>query len=266
MKLENPLKDKLQAGKVVCGCTLCTGSPEIVEIMGYHGMDFVFIDCEHGPLSSDRDLVNLIRAAEVSGTVPLVRVKEIQEHFVRNALEAGAKALVFSHVRTKADAEKAVRFSRFQPLGIRGANPFVRAGKWGYDLEGGKSIPADDFVRSSNEKVMVITLIEDKEGVENIDEIISVDGIDALSFGPFDYSLSVNLPADDPRVWDAFKFVVEKGRGKGLSTLTDIYPATEEKAREFIDMGVNFLLFGLDVILLNAAMRNIMNNVVNRIR
>jgi 4-hydroxy-2-oxoheptanedioate aldolase len=266
MKIENELKRKLSDGKVVCGCTVATGSPELTEIMGYHGMDYAFIDTEHGPIYSNTDLVNLVRAAEISGMVPLVRVKENQEHFVRNALEAGAKALVFPHVRTREDAQNAVKYTRFPPQGIRGVNPFVRAGHWGADLSGGKAIPIDEYVQSSNNQIMVIALIEDKLGVENIDEILSVEGIDALSFGPVDYSLSMGIKTDDPLVDQAFELVVKKGLAKNIQTLTDIYPATEEKAKEFIRIGVRFLLLGLDVIIFNAALSSLMHNVVKKIR
>jgi 4-hydroxy-2-oxoheptanedioate aldolase len=266
MKLENPLKKSLSEGRMVCGCTVTTGCPAMVEIFGIHGLDFVFIDSEHTPVASDTELYNLIRAAEATGIVPMVRVKENQEHFVRNALEAGALALVFPHVQNRDDAHRAVRFSKFPPEGVRGANPFVRAGKWGYDIVEGQSVVADEFIRSSNEAVMVILLVEDREGVENLDEILEVEGVDALSFGPFDYSLSMGLRGDDPRIWDDYRIVVDKAKRKGLSVLTDIFPATEEKVREYINMGVNFLLFGLDVVIMNAAVRSIMQNVVNKIR
>lgn len=266
MRLQNPLKKKLAEGRVVCGCTVTSGSPVMVEIFGNHGFDFVFIDTEHVPVGSDTELTNMIRAAEATGIVPMVRVKENQAHFVRNALEAGALALVFPHVRNREDAERAVRFSRFPPLGTRGANPFVRAGKWGYDVLGGEAVAADEYIRSSNEAVMVIALLEDREGVENLEEILAVEGVDALSFGPFDYSLSMGLKANDPRIWEDFRMVVDKGKQKGLSVLTDIFPATEEKARRYIGMGVNFLLFGLDVIIMNASVRSIMQDVVVKIR
>ena len=86
----NPLKQALSEGKLVCGCAVMSRSPVIVEMLGYSGFDFVFIDTEHTPIGSDQTLENLIRAAEVSNTVPIVRVKENKEHYIRNALEAGA--------------------------------------------------------------------------------------------------------------------------------------------------------------------------------
>jgi 2-keto-3-deoxy-L-rhamnonate aldolase RhmA len=90
--------------------------------------------------------------------------------------------------------------------------------------------------------------------------------VDALSFGPFDYSLSMGLKGDDPKVWEDYRVVVDKARERGLSVLTDIFPATEEIAREYIDMGVKFLLFGLDVVIFNAGVHAIMKDVVSKIR
>ena len=88
---ENSLKRDLAAGKMVCGCAVMSRSPLIVEMLGYTGFDWLFIDTEHVPIGSDTTLEHLIRAAEASNIVPVVRVKENREQYIRNALEAGAQ-------------------------------------------------------------------------------------------------------------------------------------------------------------------------------
>ena len=114
---ENKLKRDLAAGKTCRGVAVMSHSPLVVEMLGYTGFDWLFIDSEHAPIYSDTVLENLIRAAEVSGTVPIVRVKENREQYIRNALEAGAMGVVVPHVATKEDAERAVSYARFPPQG-----------------------------------------------------------------------------------------------------------------------------------------------------
>ena len=104
---ENTLKRDLAEGKAVYGCAVMSRSPIIVEMLGYTGFDWLFIEPEHVPIGSDMTLEHLIRAAEASNIVPIVRVKENREQYIRNALEAGAQGVVVPHVATKEDAEKA---------------------------------------------------------------------------------------------------------------------------------------------------------------
>ena len=95
---ENALKKDLAEGKVVCGYAVMSRSPVIVEMLGFSGFDWLFIDTEHAPIYSDMVLENLIRAAEASNVVPVVRVKENREQYIRNALEAGAMGVEIEEV------------------------------------------------------------------------------------------------------------------------------------------------------------------------
>jgi len=115
---ENTLKKDLAAGKITCGYAVMSRSPLIVEMLGYSGFDWLFIDTEHVPIYSDMTLENMIRAAEASEVVPIVRVKENREQYIRNALEAGAMGVVVPHVATKEDAERMVSYANFPPKGF----------------------------------------------------------------------------------------------------------------------------------------------------
>jgi 4-hydroxy-2-oxoheptanedioate aldolase len=265
MPRENTLKRALSEGKMACGCAVMSRSPILVEILGYTGFDFVFIDTEHVPIGSDMTLENLIRAAEASNIVPIVRVKENREHYIRNALEAGAQGVIIPHVATKEDAEKAVKYARFPLKGIRGADPTVRSARYrsgDFDWE--------EFVKKSNEEAMVIPLLEDKEFLSNLEDILSVDGLGALCFGPTDYALSLGLNLlydfNHPKLVKAFDTIVEGAKAKGLPVLSAVIPPTVEQSKKLKDMGVRFQLFGTDIAIISSAFNGLMEDVVSKIR
>jgi len=262
---ENTLKRDLAGGKMVCGCAVMSRSPVIVEMLGYTGFDWLFIDTEHVPIGSDMTLEHLIRAAEASNIVPVVRVKENREHYIRNALEAGAQGVVIPHVATKEDAEKAVKHARFPLRGIRGADPTVRSARYRCG-----DFNWDAFIRASNEEAMVIPLLEDKEFLTNLEDILSVDGIDAVSFGPTDYGLSLGLNLlydfDHPKIAEAFEAVVEGCNKKGLPILSAVNPCTVEQSKKLSDMGVQFQLFGSDIGIISSAFQDVMANVISKVR
>jgi 4-hydroxy-2-oxoheptanedioate aldolase len=262
---DNTLRRALSEGRVVCGLAVMSRSPILVEILGYTGFDFVFIDTEHAPIGSDMTLENLIRAAEASDIVPIVRVKENREHYIRNALEAGAQGVVIPHVATKEDAEKAVKYARFPLRGVRGADPTVRSARYrcgDFDWE--------EFIRKSNEEAMVIPLLEDKEFLSNLDDILSVDGIDALSFGPTDYALSCGLSLlydyTHPKLVKAFDAVVEGANKKGLPVLSAVNPPTVDQSNKLKDMGVRFQIFGVDIAHISTTFHVLMQDVVSKIK
>jgi 4-hydroxy-2-oxoheptanedioate aldolase len=244
-------KEKVSRGEAVFGGYVFTGSPIAVEILGYMGFDFVFIDTEHTMIGSDASLEHLIRAADASGLYPIVRIKENQEHFVRNALEAGAKGLVIPHISTKQDAEKAAKYSRFSPRGIRGANPLVRSARWGCDFN------LSDYIEKSNEEITVIP---------HLDEILSVDGIDAVAFGPMDYSLSIGeIDTSHPKVKEAHEKVFEKAREKGIPVHAAVNPPTLERTNELISKGAKILAIGADIEGISSAFASIKKEVIQKV-
>lgn len=262
---QNTLKRDLAAGKIACGYAVMSRSPMIVEMLGYSGFDWLFIDTEHVPISSDTALENLIRAAEVSHTVPIVRVKENREQYIRNAFELGAMGVVVPHVATREDAERAVSYARFPLKGVRGADPTVRSAKYRTG-----NFSWDEFITSSNEEAMVIPLLEDKIFMNHLDDILDTEGIDAVSFGPTDYALSLGLNLlydfDHPKIVEAFEAVVEGANKRGLPVLAAVNPCSVAQSQKLSEMGVKFQLFGTDIALISNSINMVMNDVVTKVR
>jgi 4-hydroxy-2-oxoheptanedioate aldolase len=257
MKANNIVKEKLARGETVYGGFVFSGSPIAVEILGYLGFDYVYIDTEHTTVGSDGLLANMIRAADATGIVPIVRIKENQEHFIRNAIESGAKGLVIPHIATREDAERAARWGRFAPQGLRGANPLVRSAQWscGFNLQ--------EYIKKSNDEIMIIPLLEDKEFVDNLDDILSVRGIDAVSFGPMDYSLSSGIfDPSHPDIKELYETMVRKAASKKLQVLTVVSPPTLERVEELIRMGVHFLAIGADIGSIASGFGSIMQDII----
>ncbi len=261
MAWKRSLKQTVASGELVCGFEVMSCSPILVEMVGYCGFDFVFIDTEHVPIGSDLDLVHLIRAAEASHAMPIVRVKENSEPCIRGALEAGAQGVIVPHVRTKEDAEQAVRHARYPLKGRRGTSSCVRAARYQCG-----DFSLQEYVRHSNDETMLIALFEDRECILNLDSILQVDGIDAYCFGPLDYAMTLGIDlttdAKNTRVLEAFGRILEAARQKRVPMLSAVIPATAERSRQLMEMGVNFQLFGTDLDLLSASLNTIVKGTL----
>jgi 2-keto-3-deoxy-L-rhamnonate aldolase RhmA len=182
---ENALKRKLKEGKAVYGLFCSIPSPVMVELIGCAEFDFVIIDTEH-VLINPETLENMIRAAETANLTPLVRVADAQPGTILRVLDSGAQGVVVPHVQSREQAESIVRFSRYYPLGSRSLNS-GRPGAFGKnDLVA--------YMERANAEIMVVPMIESREGVDRIDDILSVSGIDMVLEGAADLSQSYGVP------------------------------------------------------------------------
>ncbi|MCH7230780.1 aldolase/citrate lyase family protein [Glycomyces sp. L485] len=192
----NAVKAKLRDGQEVYGLFCSIPAPALVEIIGCAGYDFVILDSEH-TLVDPEGLENLIRAAEAVGMTPFVRVPESDAGAILRALDAGAMGVVVPHIRSRADVNAAIRAARYAPEGMRSLN--------GGRVPGFGLIDLTEYVRLANEEVMVVTMIEDAEGVDALPEILAGGGIDLVLEGAADLSQSygVTWRTRHPKVTDA---------------------------------------------------------------
>lgn len=237
--MANKLREKLGTNKFVVGPFLKLPSPAVVEIMGLSGFDYVIIDGEHGPLNV---LVaeDMVRAAHLAGISAVMRVTENNPAMISRALDIGVDAVQVPQVSCRADAEKAVKAAKFSPEGERGVCRFVRAA--GYT-----SMDKSEYFKKANRETMVIIHIEGREGIDNLDEILEVDGVDIVFIGPYDLSQSLGLPGqvDNPEVEKKMMEVIDKAaaRGKWVGTFVD----DVQTGHKWINLGVQYISYSVDV-------------------
>ena len=235
----NLLKEKLENKSNVIGPFMKLPSSPVVEIAGLAGFDFVIIDCEHGPLNM-LEAENMIRAAHLANMSAVVRVGENNPNMISRALDIGADAVEIPQISTKEDALNAVKASKFSPLGERGVCRYVRAAKY-------SSMDKSEYFKYANENTLVIIHIEGMEGIENLDKILEVDGIDVIFIGPYDLSQSLGIPGDvnNIKVEEKMKEVVNKASAKGkiVGTFVDDI----ESAKKWKSLGIQYMSYAVDV-------------------
>jgi 4-hydroxy-2-oxoheptanedioate aldolase len=235
--LVREFRKKLREGYVL-GPFAKTCDPAFIEIIGRCGFDFVIIDLEHGPVNV-QTAGNLIRAAEASGTLPIVRTKEDRLSTIGEVLDLGACGIQAPQVTDADSAETILEHARFAPDGMRGVCRFVRSADY-------SSMDRQEYFRDSNE-ALVITQLEGTEALSNLEGILAVHGIDIVFIGPYDLSQSLGVPGqvDHPLVIEEMKKIVETCRKNEIATGT--FVDTMADARRWIDAGVSYISYSVDV-------------------
>lgn len=247
--MENRLKEKLNTGEFVIGPFMKLPSPAVVEIMGISGFDYVIIDCEHGPLNV-LAAEDMVRAAHLAGISAVIRITENNPAMISRALDIGADAVQVPQVSTKKDAEDVVKAAKFSPLGERGVCRFVRAA--GYS-----SVDKTEYFEKANRETMVIIHIEGQEGVENLDDILTVDGIDVVFIGPYDLSQSLGIPGqvNHPLVEEKMKEVIKKAQSKGKCVGTFVDDV--ETGHKWMKLGVQYISYSVDTGIIHETCKDI---------
>ena len=179
---ENAVKRKWREGKAAVGCWLSIPSTYSAEIMSHQGFDYVCVDMQHGMIDY-ADAARMFTAISTTDSTPFVRVPWNDPAIIMKVLDAGAYGVVVPLINTRADAELAVSACRYPPEGIRsnGANRAI--------LYAGS-----DYVANANREMACCLMIETRQGLDNLDEILSVPGVDAIYIGPSDLSFALGLP------------------------------------------------------------------------
>lgn len=159
-------------------------SPLLCEMLGHAGYDFVLLDLEHVLLSPDQ-LQHAIRACELGGCAPWVRVPEVDEKLIGRVLDAGARGVVISRLETVEQAERAVAAARFPPLGRRG----ITGGR----VTGFGKTALPDYIEQANREIHVVPMIESEAGVRALPQILAVPGISLVMEGALDLALDLGL-------------------------------------------------------------------------
>ena len=224
----NGFQEKLEAGDRPTAIWLNIPWAPLAEIFGSCGVDAALIDMEH--TSNDfGDIESLIIACDAAGVTPIVRPPSLDTHVVNRLLDAGAQGIIFADIRTRAEAEFAASCTKYPPLGRRGwGGSHTRYAMW----EGlpataamkevtaeGRGVYSEEYVQKANSSILTYLIVESPEGVGNIDDIASVPGIDAVSFGWADYSVQsgFNLGVVEEAANKVYQSCKRHGIGTSLS-------------------------------------------------
>jgi len=252
---KNHLKKALKDGKIVFGPFLKFTDPAVVEIMGFAGFDFVIIDAEHGPISI-QNAQNMIRAAEIANITPVIRVSNNDEALILRALDIGAQGIEIPQINSRSDAARAVKSVKYSPQGERGVCRYVRAANY-------SSMDEFEYFKSANDETMIIAHIEGVEGINNLDEILSVPGIDVIFIGPYDLSQSLGIPGEISHslVKEKMKEVVLKCEKNKVVVGT--FADDIKTAKFWVSLGVQYMSFSVDVGILYEASKNFIRKFRN---
>ncbi|MGI6160638.1 MAG: HpcH/HpaI aldolase family protein [Christensenellales bacterium] len=241
--MDNLVKTKISEGKTVFGPWIETGSVDNAEILAHVGFDMIMVDGEHGAMSLET-AGKLISHIKSTDTVPLIRVPGNDIWVVKQGLDAGPKGIMIPMINSKEEAELAIQYCTYPPRGVRGVGT-GRACVFGNKL--------DEYVEFTRTGLIKILQIEHFKAVEDIDGILSVDGIDVAFLGPYDLSLSMGIMGDmnHPDMHKAFVKVLDACKRHNVTPGIMTSPGMIQKHAE---MGFRFLLGGVDSMLLfNAA-------------
>ena len=207
----NLVRQKLNAGEVVIGCFVGFPSPEVVELCGHSGYDFVLIDAEHGAITP-ASAYHMVLAAEATGTVPLIRVPHNEPSIILRYMDIGAAGVMVPQINSAAEARAVVQAVKYHPQGNRGLAP-TRAASYGFGAT------LSEYTEISNRETIVIAQIENIVGVEKVPEILDVPGIDVLLIGPSDLAQSLGYPGQlgHPEVLEAIERICEMCQGSDVA-------------------------------------------------
>tara|TARA_E500000178_G_C16935709_1_gene713907 strand:+ start:454 stop:1221 length:768 start_codon:yes stop_codon:yes gene_type:complete len=247
------LKNKLKNNQISIGSWVMMSDPMSIEIMALAGFEWLVLDLEHTSIDL-HTAENLIRTIQANKMTALVRVSKNEEVIIKKILDMGADGIVVPMVCSKQDAIKAVNFSKYPPKGNRGVGLY-RASGYGTKFK--------EYKRWVDEELIIIAQIEHIDAVNNIEEIIKVDGIDGTLIGPYDLSSSMGYPGDFERkdVKDKIQKVLDKSKIHNIPSGFHIVDTNPEKLQLKIDQGCTFVAYGIDYFFLRDAAVKGMNKI-----
>ncbi|HLU68700.1 MAG TPA: aldolase/citrate lyase family protein [Kofleriaceae bacterium] len=256
-------QERARSGKVCLGVHTSAMSPQLVELYGLVGLDYVIIATEVESIDINT-IENLCRAANASGTVPIVKIRWPDVRLIQDAMTCGAPMLMVPHVTTRAQVDEAIRAASFEPKGLRGMCPVARYAGYG-------ALGLGEARERVNASRPVIPIIEDEEALGRLDEIMSVPDVDIFEIGPFDLSQALGLARPElsygnPETMAAVEKICETARKYNKAILAPLWvtPETDSPARlvqwnleQLVPRGIT-LLYGLEVVMLARMFRELL--------
>jgi 4-hydroxy-2-oxoheptanedioate aldolase len=229
----NRMKEKIARGEPALGCSVMFPSPQVAEMLGYAGFDWVLIDCEHGSIGP-ADVELMAMACDAAGITPIARPRTSSAADIQSVMDRGVMGVQVPHVNSAEDAQRAVAAVKFGPGAARGLAAGTRPDNWGL----GARMP--DFAAQANAQSLVCVQLEHAEAMDNVDAILAVLGVDVFFIGPSDLSQSMGFPGNPkaPTVAAAIETTLAKivaaGRVPGMPATADTLPEVIGKGCRYI--------------------------------
>lgn len=244
----NPFKAALKAGKKQLGVWSSFAHPYPIEMVATAGFDWVVIDGEHAP-NDLQTITSQLQVLEGKHSHAVVRIPTGNDWLVKQVLDAGAQTVLVPMVDTAEQAKALVRAMRYPPHGIRGAGAAgARASLFG---------AIEDYVQTANDEVCLLVQVETRLGMENLDAILDVEGVDGVFIGPADLAADMGHPGNSAAedVKAAIKDML--GRISESDKAAGILGVSQTATQEYSDWGAQFLAVGVDVGVFAKAMRDL---------
>ena len=245
---ENRLRTLWKSGGAAVNGWLTIPSSFAAETMAHQGWDTLTIDMQHGMID-DAALVPMLQAISTTDTVPVVRVPWLEPGILMRSLDAGAYGVICPMVNTREDAQKLVAYTHYPPRGTRSFGPLRAVLYAGLD-----------YVQHANDTIVTFAMIETAEALDNLDDILSVEGLDAIYIGPSDLSLALGCKPtfDDlePKAFEAVEHILARAKAHGV--VAGIHNGTPEAALKRIAKGFQFVTIGSDARLMADGAQQVM--------
>lgn len=254
---KSPLKSKLRNNELSIGSWLTIPHQGVVEILGTSGFEWLTIDIEHSAINIET-VQNLIGHIQGNHMEALVRVSKNDEVIIKRVMDAGANGIIVPMVKNAEEARKAVSYVKYPPIGKRGVG-LSRAQHYGVSFE--------SYKQWVQEESIVIVQVEHIDAVNNLREILDVEGVDGIIVGPYDLSASMSKPGmfNDDDVKEVLKRIdkitLEKNKPLGFHVIDSDHAKMIEK----VDKGYSFLAFSLDFFFLGDKARDEMESLKSKL-
>jgi 4-hydroxy-2-oxoheptanedioate aldolase len=238
---KNPFKEALAKGERQIGCWMSFADGQIAEIMGTCGFDWLVIDGEHAP-NDIRSIRDQLIALTASPSHPVVRVPVGETWMIKQVLDAGAQTVLVPIVESADQARELVRACHYPPKGVRGVGATAaRATMFG---------SISEYIQTADQEVCLLVQVENRAGIDALDEILQVEGIDGVFIGPADLSTDMGHQGNSahPEVRAAIADAITRIKAAGIAP--GILGVSEEATQAYLDMGAQFLAVGIDVLVL----------------
>ena len=246
---ENRLRTLWRDDRAAVNGWLAVPSSFSAEVMAHQGWDTLTIDLQHGVIDYAQ-MVTMLQAISSTPTVPVVRVPWLEPGIVMKALDAGAYGLICPMISTREQAQRLVSYTHYAPQGERSFGP-VRASLYG----------GADYATEANKTVVVFAMIETAQALDKLDDILSVEGLDAIYVGPSDLSLALGCKPVfddvDPKVAQALDHIVERARAHGV--MAGVHNGRPDVALARIAKGYRFVTVSSDARMLAAGSQDLLS-------